>query len=119
MRRPLYPLISILTTYKGARVYYFKNIMHDWSDEKVRLIFRNLAAAMKPGYSKIIMEEYILPDQDARPLEAMTDLGVMVFCSGLERTRQRWVKLMESAGLKANLWTREGDAQGIIEAELP
>ncbi|KAE8153614.1 S-adenosyl-L-methionine-dependent methyltransferase, partial [Aspergillus avenaceus] len=104
---------------KGARVYYFKNIMHDWSDEKLRLVFKLLATAMKPGYSKIILEEYILPDMGARSLESMTDLGILVFCTGMERTRQRWINLMDSVGLKAKFWTREGDAQGIIEAEFP
>lgn len=74
---------------------------------------------MEPGHSKILMEEYILPDQNARSLETMTDIAVMVFCSGLERTRQRWANLLESVGLKVNkFWTREGDGQGIIEAEL-
>ncbi|GLI78166.1 hypothetical protein PoHVEF18_006472 [Penicillium ochrochloron] len=72
-----------------ARVYYFKNVLHDWADEKAAIIFNNLKPAMKPGFSKIIAEEYILPDQNARSLPCMTDMAVMVFCSGLERTQQR------------------------------
>ncbi|KAE8148351.1 S-adenosyl-L-methionine-dependent methyltransferase [Aspergillus avenaceus] len=104
---------------KGSRVYYFRNIFHDWSDDKARLIIKNLIPAMERGYSKVLMEEYILPDKNARSLEGMTDIAVMVFCSGLERTRQRFTNLLESAGLKVNkFWTREGDGQGIIEAEL-
>ncbi|KAE8353474.1 S-adenosyl-L-methionine-dependent methyltransferase [Aspergillus coremiiformis] len=104
---------------KGARVYYFRNIIHDWSDEKARIIFKNLVPAMEYGYSKVIMEEYILPDKNARGVESMTDIAVMIFCSGLERTRQRLTNLLESAGLKVNkFWTREGYGQGIIEAEL-
>jgi broad specificity phosphatase PhoE len=75
---------------------------------------------MERGYSKVLMEEYILPDKNARALEGMTDIAVMVFCSGLERTRQRFSNLLESAGLKVNkFWTREDDGwEGIIEAEL-
>ncbi|KJK61904.1 O-methyltransferase [Aspergillus parasiticus SU-1] len=104
---------------KGARVYYFRNIFHDWSDDKARLIIKNLVPAMERGYSKVLMEEYIIPDKNARALEGMTDIAVMVFCSGLERTRQRFTNLLESAGLKVTkFWTREGDGQGIIEAEL-
>ncbi|GAB1194350.1 hypothetical protein APSETT444_003595 [Aspergillus pseudonomiae] len=104
---------------KGARVYYFRNIFHDWTDDKARLIIKNLAPAMERGYSKVLLEEYIIPDENARALEAMTDLAVMVFCSGLERTRQRFTNLLESAGLKVTkFWAREGDGQGIIEAEL-
>lgn len=32
---------------------------------------------MKPGFSKIIAEDYILPDQNARSLPCMTDMAVM------------------------------------------
>ncbi|KAA8644983.1 hypothetical protein EYZ11_008712 [Aspergillus tanneri] len=105
---------------KGARVYYFKYVLHDWSDEKAYIIFDHLKQAMERGYSKVLIEEYILPDSNARAVNGMTDMAVMVFCSGLERTRQRWLNLLQSAGLRVNkFWTRGGDALGIIEAELP
>ncbi|KAJ6189837.1 hypothetical protein N7519_004745 [Penicillium mononematosum] len=104
---------------QGARAYYFKNVLHDWSDEKATIIFNHLKPAMKRGFSKVIMEEYILPDQNARSLPCMTDIAVMVFCSGLERTRQRWSDLLTSVGLRVlKFWVREGDGLGIIEAEL-
>ncbi|CAG8905748.1 unnamed protein product [Penicillium egyptiacum] len=104
---------------QGARAYYFKNVLHDWSDEKATIIFNHLKPAMKRGFSKVIMEEYILPDQNARSLPCMTDIAVMVFCSGLERTRQRWSNLLTSVGLRVlKFWVREGDGLGIIEAEL-
>lgn len=106
---------------KNARVYYFKYVLHDWSDEKAAVIFRNLRPAMKPGFSRVLIEEYILPDLGSRSLPCMTDMAVMVFCSGLERTKYRWVRLLEGiAGLKVlKFWMREGDGLGIIEAELP
>ncbi|CAI7641062.1 unnamed protein product [Penicillium discolor] len=104
---------------KGARAYYFKNVLHDWSDEKVTVIFNNLKPAMKRGFSKVIMEEYILPDKNARSLPCMTDIAVMVFCCGLERTRQRWSDLLTAVGLRVlKFWVRDGDGLGIIEAEL-
>jgi hypothetical protein len=75
---------------------------------------------MKRGYSKIVVEEYIAPDQNAHLIPCMTDLLVMCFCSGLQRTRQRWADLFTSAGLRIlNIWIREGSGLGIIEAELP
>ncbi|OQE17284.1 hypothetical protein PENSTE_c021G06470 [Penicillium steckii] len=103
----------------GARVYYFKNVLHDWSDERATTIFNNLKPAMKRGFSKIIMEEYILPDQNASSLPCATDMAVMVFCSGLERTRQRWENLLTANGLRSiKYWTRHGEGLGIVEAEL-
>ncbi|KAJ5727174.1 hypothetical protein N7493_004994 [Penicillium malachiteum] len=104
---------------QGARVYFFKYILHDWSDKKARIIFNNLKPAMKRGYSKIIMEEYILPDRNVRSISSLADLTVMVWLSGMERTRQRWINLLESVGLRIlKFWLREGDDLGIIEAEL-
>ncbi|KAK2758360.1 hypothetical protein FQN54_004209 [Arachnomyces sp. PD_36] len=73
----------------GARVYYFKYVLHDWSDDKATVIFNNLKPAMQRGYSKVVIEEYILPDRNASSISCMTDLAVMVFCSGLERIRRR------------------------------
>ncbi|KAJ5782743.1 hypothetical protein N7457_004517 [Penicillium paradoxum] len=104
----------------GARVYYFKTVLHDWSDEKARVILRNLIPAMKRGYSKIICEEHVLPDSNAPGLPCMTDIAVMAFCSGLERTRKRWIDLFTSVGLQVSkFWVREGDGFDIVEAELP
>ncbi|KAI9933707.1 hypothetical protein MW887_004778 [Aspergillus wentii] len=104
---------------KGARVYYFKMVFHDWADEKARIILNNIKASMEKGYSKIVVEEYIVADMNAGAIHGITDIGVMVFCSGLERTRQRWASLFESVGLQTTFWAREGDGLGIIEAELP
>lgn len=107
--------------YPGSRVYYFKYILHDWSDQKAQILLQHTASAMEKGYSKVLIEEYILPDRNARSLQGMTDMAVMVFCAGVERTRQRWVNVLASAGLVVKkFWAKEGskDGLGIIEAEL-
>lgn len=84
----------------GARAYYFKHVLHDWSDEKATIILNNLKPAMKHGYSKLLIEEFILPDRNAQALPRMTDVAVMVFCSGIERTRKQWANLLQSVGLR-------------------
>ncbi|KAL2827220.1 S-adenosyl-L-methionine-dependent methyltransferase [Aspergillus cavernicola] len=104
---------------KGARVYYFKFVFHDWSDEKARVLLNYVIAAMEAGYSKLVIEEYILPDKNAQFLHGTTDMAVMMFCSGLERTRQQWTSLLESVGLQPTFWTREGEGLGVIESVLP
>ncbi|KAB8226869.1 S-adenosyl-L-methionine-dependent methyltransferase [Aspergillus alliaceus] len=104
---------------KGARVYYLKFILHDWCDEKCRIILDHIAAAMKKGYSKLLIEEFILSDTDSYLLPVLLDMIVMVFCPGMERTRSQWAKLLKVSGLAVrNFWFPKGDGQGIIEAEL-
>ncbi|KAE8391698.1 S-adenosyl-L-methionine-dependent methyltransferase [Aspergillus alliaceus] len=82
-------------------------------------ILEHIATAMKEGYPKLLIEEFILPDQGAHILSVLPDMVVMVFCPGMERTRSQRRKLLKASGLEVkNLWLPKGDGQGIIEAEL-
>lgn len=51
---------------KGARFYYFRNVFHNWSDEGAIKILGNLAPAMTPGYSTLLIHDYVLPIQSAQ-----------------------------------------------------
>jgi hypothetical protein len=46
-----------------ARFYHLKQIIHDWDDEKSTVILKNIAEAMKKGYSTLIVDDYVLPDE--------------------------------------------------------
>ncbi|GAT28578.1 O-methyltransferase [Aspergillus luchuensis] len=103
----------------GARAYYLKNIMHDWSDENRRRILSHITSAMEKGYSKLLLEDHIVPDQNAGARETLLDMTVVVWCPGIERTRRQWTELLQSVGLVIrNFWLPEGHAKGVIEAEL-
>jgi hypothetical protein len=96
-----------------------KFILHDWSDDDSRKILRHIAKAMKKGYSKLIIEEFILGNTNCAMLPAMWDWVMMVFCNSMERTADQWTQLLGSAGFKVlKLWYPPGDGQGVIEAEL-
>lgn len=113
------PLPHCLTDTVGARAYYFKHIKHDWSDDNCRVILKHTAAAMERGYSKVLIQDYVVPDQGAGSKEMLIDMIVMVWCPGIERTRQRWTDLLQSVGLVIkNFWLPDGHTKGIIEAEL-
>ena len=79
----------------------------------------HIAGAMERGYSKILIEDHIVPDQNAGAQETLLDMLVMVWCPGNERTRQRWKELLQSVGLMVKkFWLPAGHSKGIIEAEL-
>ncbi|PYH73050.1 O-methyltransferase [Aspergillus vadensis CBS 113365] len=104
---------------QGARTYYMKFILHDWSDEESRLILSHLGAAMKKGYSKLIIEEFVLADKECAMLPAMWDWEMLIFCNSMERTASQWTKVLDSAGFRiVKIWAPPGDGQSIIEAEL-
>lgn len=93
--------------------------MHDWDDDHCRIILQRTIASMEKGYSKVLIEDHVVPDQNAGLKETLTDMIVMAWCPGIERTRQGWIDLLQSVGLVAkNFWLRPGQTKGIIEAEL-
>ncbi|KAJ5114417.1 hypothetical protein NUU61_000176 [Penicillium alfredii] len=104
---------------QGARVYYMKFILHDWSDEENHRILTELASAFTRGYSKLIIEEFVLADRDCAMLQAMWDWEMLIFCNSMERSLSQWTSLLDKAGFKVvKFWPPPGDGQGIIEAEL-
>ncbi|KAL2816629.1 o-methyltransferase [Aspergillus cavernicola] len=103
---------------KGARAYLCHHILHDWPDSYCLRILGGIASAMTPGYSKLLLHEGIVPEQGACHFQAMSDIAAMVCNGGMERTRQQWDTLLETAGLQVVKFWESPDqgGDGIIEA---
>ncbi|OQE29095.1 hypothetical protein PENFLA_c004G01297 [Penicillium flavigenum] len=102
----------------GARAYYMHSVLHDWPDELCRKILANTVAAMRPGYSKVLVNENVIPDTGAYWETTSLDLIMMEIGSG-ERTERQWHALLESAGLKIiKIWTAQRGVESLIECEL-
>ncbi|KAL2816081.1 S-adenosyl-L-methionine-dependent methyltransferase [Aspergillus granulosus] len=84
---------------KGARAYYLHWILHDWSDPQARKILSNIAAAMEPGYSTLIINETIIPDQDCDFATACISSMMMLQVGARERTEGQWRELLAEVGL--------------------
>ncbi|KAI9709578.1 MAG: hypothetical protein M1820_003338 [Bogoriella megaspora] len=103
---------------KGARAYLFQNIFHNWADSMCLDILEKLAPALTPGYSKLIISNIIIKDENAPLRQAGIDIGMFIF-SGLQRTETQWKDLLDKRGFKViKFWHPPGDADGMIEAEL-
>lgn len=103
----------------GARAYHLHSVLHDWPDETCQSILTNLAKAMTPGYSKILIFENVIPDTDADWQTTSLDLIMMSIFASQERTERQWRKLVESAGLKVvNIYTAGKGVESLIECEL-
>lgn len=85
----------------GARVYYMRNIIHNWPDDKAIDILRNTRDALgKDPESAILIDDMVIPDVDA-PWQAMQlDMIMMVALAARERTLEQWKQLIAAAGLK-------------------
>lgn len=76
---------------------------------------------MKPGYSRIILNETVLPDIHCPAFFAAGDITMMAVLAAMKRSRAQWTELLESVGLKVmKIWTSPDpeDSEGVIEAML-
>jgi hypothetical protein len=101
---------------KGARAYYLRSIFHDWPDDACRNILRNLKPAMKVGYSKLVINDWILPEQGAGLYPALLDINMLALFSSMERTTSQFRELLESEGYEIVQVHTVPQTEGCIEA---
>lgn len=103
---------------EGAKFYYMRQIMHDWSDDDCRTILGRLVRAMNKE-SRLLIDDYVMPPTDAEFRAIHIDVCMMIYLRSEERTEKRWTNLLTSAGLKiVKIWTPETGFESIIEAKL-
>ncbi|KAL8823155.1 MAG: hypothetical protein Q9191_006124 [Dirinaria sp. TL-2023a] len=104
---------------KEGKAYYFRAIFHDWPDKACQDILRNTVVGMKRGYSKILIDELVLPNEGVSPIGAFMDLTMLAIETGSERTSQQWYDLLGSVGLRIEkIWPPTVGPYSLIEAEL-
>ncbi|EIN06887.1 S-adenosyl-L-methionine-dependent methyltransferase [Punctularia strigosozonata HHB-11173 SS5] len=104
---------------KGCNVYYLKNILHDWPDDKSKAIIENIKNGMQPS-SRLLIQEYIIqhlqqPSGNVKmsvapsPLlpnfgegkirQHYLDLEMLIMHNSQERTLEEYVRLCAACGL--------------------
>ena len=102
-----------------ARAYHFRAIFHDWPDDRCRQILRHTAAAMRPGYSKLLISEFVLPQRGTALFPASLDIQMMGLHAGMERSERQWHELLDSEGLEiVKVWQVMPGSESVIEARL-
>ncbi|KAF2152804.1 S-adenosyl-L-methionine-dependent methyltransferase [Myriangium duriaei CBS 260.36] len=106
---------------QGARLYYLRYISYDWADDKLLEILNKLKIAMVPGYSKIVIHDWIMPEDNASTFMTSQDLNMMSSGGGEERTEARHKQYITAAGLQVSgIWDIEdGISEAVIECQLP
>ncbi|CAO1599683.1 hypothetical protein XANCAGTX0491_003398 [Xanthoria calcicola] len=81
-------------------------------------ILRCTTLAMERGYSKMLINDWVLPDKGASFQAAMIDMNVIANLAGKERTESQWKSLLDQAGLLVvEIWG-SSDEERLIEAVL-
>lgn len=106
---------------KGARAYFMHSIMHDWPDHVCKSILTRVVEAMRPGYSKLLINDVVIPSMGAHWENTAGDMLMMTQLSALERTEAQWYQLIEGSGLGlriVKIWLCGlPGVEGLIECE--
>ncbi|KAF2228380.1 S-adenosyl-L-methionine-dependent methyltransferase [Viridothelium virens] len=105
----------------GARFYFLRDVAHDWSQEINTKILSHLRDAMAPGYSYLLINEWIFPPKGSTMTQASQDMNLMSINGGMERTEELHRQYIEAAGLEiTGIWhAADRLSQSIIEAQVP
>lgn len=76
---------------------------------------------MVPGYSKLLINENVIPDTGAHWEATALDMMMLTLLAAKERTATQWRHLIEEmAGLKiVKIWDVGAGVESLIECELP
>jgi demethylsterigmatocystin 6-O-methyltransferase len=83
----------------GARIYYMRNILHDWPNDKCKEILQNTASAMTPD-SVLLIDDMVLPEVGAPWRATQLDMAMITCLAATERTESQWRDLFEESGMK-------------------
>lgn len=72
---------------------------------------------MKPGYSKLLINENVLEDVGAPWQQTSLDWTMMAMLVNRERTRAQWGEMLGSVGLRIEgVWSKDVSSESVIEA---
>lgn len=76
---------------------------------------------MKPGYSKFLIHEHVVPPMGQDYEQTASDIIMMTSFGSKERSAAQWSEIMEEkCGLKiVKIWTPINGIESIVECERP
>jgi O-methyltransferase domain len=99
----------------GADAYIMANVLHDWDDARSVRILRNCRVAMAAG-GRVLIVERLIPDDPADALPVLlSDMNMLVFTGGQERTNGEYGRLLTEAGLNLGRVLPFASPYGVIE----
>lgn len=81
-----------------ADLFSLGRILHDWSEDKIRLLLKKIFDRLPPGGALLIAESLLAEDKTS-PSHALTQsLNMLVCTEGKERTLAEYAALLHAAG---------------------
>jgi SAM-dependent methyltransferase len=95
--------------------HLLKFILHDWDDDRARMILRNIRRSMKPG-GKLLIVESIVPVGNEPHFSKGMDVHMLIMTGGRERTIPEYRELLASSGFRLTRVVPTDSPVSIIEA---
>lgn len=93
----------------GAKVYYLRNVLHNWNDANSKVMLQQVHSAMAED-SVIVIDDVVMPETGATWKQASMDIATMTMLAAMERTREHFGQLLADAGLKLrDVWTYDDE----------
>ena len=93
-----------------------KHIIHDWGDEQCRVLLGNIAEAMDPGGTVIVVETVMPEGAEPHPAKFM-DINMLAMTEGgTERTEREFTELFRSSGLELEAIHPTASPVSVVEA---
>ncbi|WP_285585029.1 methyltransferase [Herbidospora sp. NBRC 101105] len=92
-------------------VIVLKGILHDWDDDTCVRLLRGCRKALRPG-GRLLVVEPVMPERltaEETPGVVMSDVAMLVYTGGRERTRAEFAAVLAAAGFTL---TRVGECLG-------
>lgn len=83
----------------GADAYVLCRILHDWDDQRARLILQRCRAAMSPSAALFIIEKIMPVHVADDPSVVFLDLDMLVETGGTQRSEAQYRRLLEQEEL--------------------
>jgi cyclopropane fatty-acyl-phospholipid synthase-like methyltransferase len=102
----------------GADAYVMANVLHDWDDTRAVEILENCRRAMGQK-GRVLLVERLIPDELSEAAPALlSDINMLVFTGGQERTNAEYGKLLTAAGFSLGNVQPVAFPYGVIEGVL-
>lgn len=99
-----------------ADVLIMKSVLHDWNDEKCRIILNHCGRAMKSSSRLLIIDMVITSPTDL--MGAFFDLHMQVLLGGRERTEEEFSALLKKADMNLIRIIPTNSPMKIVEVSL-
>lgn len=99
-------------------MYFFRHILHNWSDADSKKILSRVVEAMDREYSTLLINEKVLADTGVSLEQGQMDILMWLHTSGKERTEREWNSLCNTVGLEiVKIWSADNVGESVIEAK--